>query len=55
MGFIDNPFHIANLRCENGKAEAHPRLGWFRSMSNIPHNIANSQICRATCRVAALR
>jgi isoquinoline 1-oxidoreductase subunit beta len=40
MGFIDNPFHIANLRCENGKAEAHTRLGWFRSVSNIPHAFA---------------
>ena len=40
MGFIDNPFDIANLRCENGKAEAHTRLGWFRSVSNIPHAFA---------------
>jgi isoquinoline 1-oxidoreductase beta subunit len=40
MGFIDNPFHIANLRCENGKAEAHTRMGWFRSVSNIPHAFA---------------
>jgi isoquinoline 1-oxidoreductase subunit beta len=40
MGFIDNPFHISNLRCENGRAEAHTRLGWFRSVSNIPHGFA---------------
>jgi isoquinoline 1-oxidoreductase subunit beta len=40
MGFIDNPFAIANLRCENGAAQAHARIGWFRSVSNIPHGFA---------------
>ncbi len=40
MGFVDNPFDIANLRCENGEAEAHTRIGWFRSVSNIPHGFA---------------
>jgi isoquinoline 1-oxidoreductase subunit beta len=40
MGLVDNPFDIANLRCENGEAEAHTRIGWFRSVSNIPHAFA---------------
>ena len=40
MGLVDNPFDIANLRCENGEAEAHTRIGWFRSVSNIPHGFA---------------
>jgi isoquinoline 1-oxidoreductase subunit beta len=40
MGLVDNPFHIANLRCETGKADAHARIGWFRSVSNIPHGFA---------------
>jgi len=40
MGFTDVPFAIANLRCENGEAEAHTRIGWFRSVSNIPHGFA---------------
>jgi isoquinoline 1-oxidoreductase beta subunit len=40
MGFIDVPFNIANLRCEVGEAEAHTRIGWFRSVSNIPHAFA---------------
>jgi isoquinoline 1-oxidoreductase beta subunit len=40
MGLIDNPFYIPNLRCENGKAEAHERIGWFRSVRNIPHGFA---------------
>ena len=40
MGFTDVPFAIPNLRCENGEAEAHTRVGWFRSVSNIPHAFA---------------
>jgi len=40
MGLVDNPFDIPNLRCENGKCEAHTRIGWFRSVSNIPHGFA---------------
>ena len=40
MGFTDVPFDIPNLRCENGEAEAHTRIGWFRSVSNIPHGFA---------------
>jgi isoquinoline 1-oxidoreductase subunit beta len=40
MGVVDNPFDIPNLRCENGEAEAHTRIGWFRSVSNIPHGFA---------------
>jgi isoquinoline 1-oxidoreductase beta subunit len=40
MGFIDVPFAIPNIRCENGAAEAHTRIGWYRSVSNIPHAFA---------------
>ena len=40
MGVIDVPFAIPNLRCETGEAEAHSRLGWFRSVRNIPHGFA---------------
>ena len=40
MGLVDVPFDIPNLRCENGEAEAHARIGWFRSVSNIPHAFA---------------
>jgi isoquinoline 1-oxidoreductase beta subunit len=36
MGFADMPFEIENIRCENGQAMAHTRIGWFRSVSNIP-------------------
>ncbi|MGZ8158985.1 MAG: molybdopterin cofactor-binding domain-containing protein [Methylobacter sp.] len=40
MGVINVPFEIANLRIENPEAEAHTRIGWFRSVSNIPHAFA---------------
>ena len=40
MGLVDNPFEIPNLRCENGQCAAHTRIGWFRSVSNIPHGFA---------------
>ncbi len=40
QGLIDVPFDIANLRCEIGEAEAHTRIGWFRSVSNVPHAFA---------------
>ncbi len=40
MGAVNNPFLIPNLRVENPAAEAHTRIGWFRSVSNIPHAFA---------------
>ncbi|MGA9867031.1 MAG: molybdopterin cofactor-binding domain-containing protein, partial [Acetobacteraceae bacterium] len=40
MGLVDVPFAIPNLRCEAGEAAAHTRIGWFRSVSNIPHGFA---------------
>ena len=40
QGVIDVPFAIPNLRCEVGEAEAHTRIGWFRSVYNIPHGFA---------------
>jgi isoquinoline 1-oxidoreductase beta subunit len=40
MGMIDTPFDIPNLAIENGKAMAHTRVGWFRSVNNIHHAFA---------------
>lgn len=40
MGFINMPYDIPNLRLENPAASAHCRIGWFRSVSNIPHAFA---------------
>jgi len=54
MGLIDLPFDIANIRCENPEAAAHTRIGWFRSVSNIPHAFAVqsmvAEIAQATGR-----
>jgi isoquinoline 1-oxidoreductase beta subunit len=40
MGLINVPFNVANLRIENPAAVAHTRIGWFRSVSNVPHAFA---------------
>src|SRR5262249_57154292 len=40
MGVINVPFAIPNIRIENPEATAHTRIGWFRSVSNIPHGVA---------------
>jgi isoquinoline 1-oxidoreductase beta subunit len=40
MGLINMPYDIPNLRIENPEAVAHTRIGWFRSVSNIPHAFA---------------
>jgi isoquinoline 1-oxidoreductase subunit beta len=40
MGVINVPFLIPNIRIENPEAIAHTRIGWFRSVSNIPHAFA---------------
>ena len=54
MGLIDLPFEIANIQCENPEAAAHTRIGWFRSVSNIPRAFAvqsmAAEIAHATNR-----
>jgi isoquinoline 1-oxidoreductase beta subunit len=40
MGVVDMPFAIPNVRVENPEAVAHTRIGWFRSVYNIPHAFA---------------
>ncbi|MCO4318046.1 molybdopterin-dependent oxidoreductase [Phyllobacterium sp. 21LDTY02-6] len=40
MGAVDVPFAIPNIRIENPEAPAHTRIGWLRSVSNIPHAFA---------------
>jgi isoquinoline 1-oxidoreductase beta subunit len=37
LGLVDTPFDIPNIRVETGEAEAHTRIGWFRSVNNIAH------------------
>ncbi|MDP5008353.1 MAG: molybdopterin-dependent oxidoreductase, partial [Glaciimonas sp.] len=40
MGAVNIPFVIPNIRIEAPEVEAHTRIGWFRSVSNIPHAFA---------------
>jgi isoquinoline 1-oxidoreductase beta subunit len=40
QGVTDLPFAVPNLRCENGPAAALARIGWYRSVINIPHAFA---------------
>jgi isoquinoline 1-oxidoreductase beta subunit len=44
MGLGDMPFEIANVRAEMCKAMAHTRVGWYRSVSNIPRAFAVQSI-----------
>jgi isoquinoline 1-oxidoreductase beta subunit len=40
QGVTDMPYAIANVRCENGPAPGRVRIGWYRSVYNIPHAFA---------------
>ncbi|PSJ20873.1 twin-arginine translocation pathway signal protein [Halomonas sp. ND22Bw] len=40
MGFNTLPLDIPAIRLENPEAEAHVRIGWFRSVFNLPHAFA---------------
>jgi len=40
QGVTDMPYAVANVQCENGSAVAHTRIGWYRSVYNIPHGFA---------------
>src|SRR5258705_109643 len=40
QGVLDVPYAIRNIRCENGEAEPHVRIGWVRSLLNTPHAFA---------------
>ena len=37
IGWVDTPFDVPNIRMESGEAENHVRIGWFRSVNNVPH------------------
>ena len=50
QGVTDMPYAIANVRCENGAAANHVRIGWYRSVFNIPHAFA---VCSFADELAA--
>src|SRR3546814_4586984 len=44
MGLEDMPYDIPNGPAEQCRAYAHTRVGWYRSVSNIPRAFANQSI-----------
>lgn len=40
MSAINMPYRIPNVRVETAEVAAHARIGWFRSVANIPHAFA---------------
>ena len=40
LGFLDNPYNIANMQLETADAKAHLRIGWLRSVCNVFHAFA---------------
>ena len=50
QGVTDMPYAIQNIRCENGAAANHVRIGWYRSVFNIPHAFA---VCSFADELAA--
>ncbi len=52
LGFTTVPFDIPNMRCENGPASAHVRIGWLRSVSNIHHAFAVNAFAGEMARAA---
>ncbi|MGP0060000.1 MAG: molybdopterin cofactor-binding domain-containing protein [Beijerinckiaceae bacterium] len=50
QGVLDMPYAIGNVRCEVGAGPNHVRIGWYRSVYNIPHAFA---ICSFVDELAA--
>ncbi|CAJ0715032.1 Isoquinoline 1-oxidoreductase subunit beta [Ralstonia edaphis] len=48
MSAINMSYRIPNVQVETAEVEAHARIGWFRSVANIPHAFA------AQCFIAEL-
>ena len=40
LGVLDMPYDIPNVRVESCRALAHSRIGWYRSVSNVPQAFA---------------
>jgi isoquinoline 1-oxidoreductase beta subunit len=43
LGMVDAPYNnVPNIRIENGEADVHIRVGWYRSVNNIQHAYAQN-------------
>jgi isoquinoline 1-oxidoreductase beta subunit len=52
LGFLDLPYNIPNICLENGKAKAHVRIGWLRSVCNIYHAFAQNSMANMLAEAA---
>lgn len=52
MSATNVPFAIPNIRVEVPEIAAHARIGWFRSVSNIPHSFAIQSFVAELAHVA---
>jgi isoquinoline 1-oxidoreductase beta subunit len=53
LGLTDLPYDIPNIRAENGPADAHVRIGWFRAVSNNFHAFAAHSFADEMARAAS--
>jgi isoquinoline 1-oxidoreductase beta subunit len=52
LGLVDLPFDVPNIRAENGPADAHVRIGWFRAVCNNFHAFAAHSFADEMARAA---
>lgn len=52
LGLVDLPFDVPNIRAENGPADAHVRIGWFRAVTNNFHVFAFGSFADEMARAA---
>lgn len=52
LGATDNPWNVPNIAVEVGKAKAHIRVGWLRSVANVYHVFANQSFAAELAHAA---
>ncbi|MEP1230535.1 MAG: molybdopterin cofactor-binding domain-containing protein [Litorimonas sp.] len=52
LGATDAPWNVPNMRVEVGKAKAHVRIGWLRSVANVYHAFANQSFAAEMAHAA---
>ncbi|WAC73063.1 molybdopterin-dependent oxidoreductase [Roseateles sp. SL47] len=52
MSATNMPFAVPNVRIERAEVPAHARIGWFRSVANIPHVFATQSFVNELAHAA---
>jgi len=52
LGATDAPWNVPNMAVEVGKAKAHIRIGWLRSVANVYHVFANQSFAAELAHAA---